>query len=234
MSAQPAAHRFSGATGLTTDAASIAGHKPELRASWLPMIVIGLAQILMSFNINALRVSVGGIVASFNTSPTTVGTAIVIHSLVVAGLVMLGAKIGTRFGARSVFQAMVVLFGVAMAIMAQSPNPTMMIAAQAVAGATSAALIPTLVVLIAANYRGRQQAQAPGWLGASEAMGAGNPARLYALQPAPASRPAGWTSSVSRRPAWVGPSDGGGSVVRGIQFSRHTRFVTRLLPTEAR
>lgn len=75
------------ATELETDAASIAGQKPELRASWLPMIVIAMAQILMSFNINALRVSVGGIVASFNTSPTTVGTAIVIHSLVVARLV---------------------------------------------------------------------------------------------------------------------------------------------------
>jgi MFS family permease len=47
----------------------------------------------------------------------------------------------------------------------------MMIVAQAVAGAASALLIPALVVLIAANYRGRQQAQALGWLGASEAMG---------------------------------------------------------------
>ncbi|HEX4184909.1 MAG TPA: MFS transporter [Stellaceae bacterium] len=156
---------------MTTDAASIAGHEPELRASWLPMIVIALAQILMSFNINALRVSVGGIVASFNTSPTTVGTAIVIHSLVVAGLVMLGAKIGVLFGTRSVFQAMVVLFGGAMTIMALSPNGAMMIVAQAVAGAASAALVPTLVVLIAANYRGRRQAQALGWLGASEAIG---------------------------------------------------------------
>jgi predicted MFS family arabinose efflux permease len=169
--AQAAAHRFSGAPGLTTDATSIAGHKPELRASWLPMTVVALAQMLMSFNINALRVSVGGIVVSFNTSPTTVGTAIVIHSLVVAGLVMLGAKLGMLFGARSVFQAMVVLFGAAMMIMALSPNATMMIVAQALAGAASALLIPTLVVLIAANYRDRQHAQALGWLGASEAMG---------------------------------------------------------------
>ena len=156
---------------MTTDAASIAGQKPELRAPWQPMIVVAMAQVLMSFNINALRVSVGGIVASFNTSPTAVGTAIVIHSLVVAGLVMLGAKIAALFGARSVFQATVVLFGGAMTIMALSPNTTMMIMAPAVAGGASAALIPTLVVLIAANYRGRQQAQALGSLGASEAMG---------------------------------------------------------------
>jgi MFS family permease len=137
----------------------------------MPMFVVALAQMLMSFNINALRVSVGGIVASFTTSPTTVGTAIVIHSLVVAGLVTLGAKIGALFGARSMFQAMVVLFGGAMTIIALSPNATMVIVAQAAAGAASAVLVPTLVVLIAANYRGRQQAQALGWLGASEAMG---------------------------------------------------------------
>ena len=125
----------------------------------------------MAFNINALRVSVGGIVKSFGTTPTAVGTAIVVHSLVVAGLVMLGAKIAARLGARLVFQATVVVFGAAMAIMLVSPNATVMIAGQAVAGAASAALVPTLVVLIAANYRDRRQAQALGWLGASEAMG---------------------------------------------------------------
>ena len=94
-----------------TDAVATTGDMPELRASWLPMMVLALGQILLSFNINALRVSVGGIVASFSTSPTTVGTAIVIHSLIVAGLVMLGAKIAARYGARLVFQATAGLFG---------------------------------------------------------------------------------------------------------------------------
>ncbi|MBV9686286.1 MAG: MFS transporter, partial [Alphaproteobacteria bacterium] len=154
-----------------TEAVATTGAEPEPRASWLAMIVVALGQVLMSFNINALRVSVGGIVASFNTSPTTVGTAIVIHSLIVAGFVMVGAKMAARYGARLVFQATAGLFGGAMMIMALSPSATLMIAAQAVAGAASAALVPTLVVLIAANYHGRQQTQALGWLGASEAMG---------------------------------------------------------------
>jgi len=105
-----------------TAAVAMTGDRPELRASWLPMIVVALAQILMSVNINALRVSVGGRVVSFNTSPTTVGTAIVIHSLIVAGLVMLGAKIAAHYGARPVFQATAGLFGGAMMIMALSPS----------------------------------------------------------------------------------------------------------------
>jgi MFS family permease len=153
---------------MTMEVVSTAGPK---QTSWLPMIIIAMAQVLMSFNVNALPVLIGGIVASFETPPTTVGTAIVTYSLFVAGFVMLGAKIGARLGSRRVFQATVGLFSAAMALMTFSSSAGMMILAQAVAGAAAAALVPTLVVLIAANYQGRQQAQALGWLGASEAMG---------------------------------------------------------------
>jgi membrane-associated phospholipid phosphatase len=51
------------------------------------MIVIAMAQILMSFNVNSLPVSIGGIVASFNAPSTLVGTAIVTYSLFIAGFV---------------------------------------------------------------------------------------------------------------------------------------------------
>ena len=152
-----------------TDAVAMTGDKPELHASWVPMIVVALAQILMAFNVNALRVSIGGI--SLDTSPTTVGTAIVTHSLFIAGLVMLGAKIGAFCGPQTVFKATVLLFGAAMVMMALSPSAAIMMLAQGLAGVAAAALVPTLVVLIAASYQSRQQAQALGWLGASEAMG---------------------------------------------------------------
>jgi MFS family permease len=118
-----------------------------------------------------LRISVGGIVASFETSPSIVGTAIVTHLLFIAALVMPGAKIGALWGPRLVFQAAVLLFGKAMVITTLSPNAATMIVAQGLAGAGAGALVPTLVVLIAANYQGRQRAQAIGWLGAPEAVG---------------------------------------------------------------
>jgi len=154
-----------------TEVRSTSSLEPALQTPWLPMLVIAMAQILLSFNVNALRVSIGGIVSSFGASPSVVGTAIVTHLLFIAALVMLGAKIGALWGPRPVFQAAVLLFGVAMFITMLSPNATMMIAAQGLAGMAAAALVPTLVVLIAANYQGRRQAQAIGWLGASEAMG---------------------------------------------------------------
>jgi MFS family permease len=135
------------------------------------MVVIAMAQILMVFNISSLQVSIEGIVSSFRTPATTVGTAIVTYSLVVAGFIMLGARAGQMFGSRRVFRVMILLFGAAMALMALSPGATTMILAQVLAGAAAAALVPTLVVLVADNYRGSQQEKALGWLGGAQAMG---------------------------------------------------------------
>ena len=41
------------------------------------MVAIALGQALMSFNVAALPVAMGGMVQSFNVPPTTVGTGIV-------------------------------------------------------------------------------------------------------------------------------------------------------------
>jgi MFS family permease len=144
--------------------------EPEVRDSWLPMIVIAMGQMLMSFNVAAIPVSMGGMVESFNTPPTTVGTAVVLYSLGVSGFILLGAKLGQRFGSKIFFQAAVALLGVAMVLMVLSPTAEVMLAAQGLAGLGAAGLVPTLVVLIANHYRGRQQAQAVGWLGSARAI----------------------------------------------------------------
>ncbi len=139
-------------------------------ASWLPMIIILLAQIQMAFNVNALPVSIGPLVEDLDTSATAVGTALVIYSLSVAALVMVGAKIGKLFGERLIFQVTAVLHGLAMAMMAFSPNAAMMNNAQALAGIAAAGLVPTLVVLISNNYHGKQQEQALGLIAGAPAV----------------------------------------------------------------
>ena len=147
-----------------------ANKNEEVNASWLAMIIIAMGQALMSFNVAALPVSMGGMVASFNTPPTTVGSAIVMYSLGVSAFIMLGGKLGQRFGSKLFFQIAVSLFLVAMVLMVISPSAGVMLAAQALAGLAGAALVPTLVALIANHYRGKQQAAALGWLGSARAM----------------------------------------------------------------
>lgn len=155
---------------MATSTLSTPSLQAETRDSWVPMIVIAMGQMLMSFNVSAIPVSMSGMVESFNTPPTTVGTAIVLYSLGVSGFIMLGAKLGQRFGSKIFFQTAVVLFLVAMITMVISPSAEIMLAAQGLAGLAGAALVPTLVVLIANHYRGKQQAEAVGWLGSARAI----------------------------------------------------------------
>lgn len=139
------------------------------QASWLPMMIIALAQIQITFNVSALQVSIGAIVDEFDTSPASVGTALVIYSLAVAGFVMLGAKVGKRFGSHLIFQIGVIMHGLSMVAVALSTSKTIMIQVQAIAG-LAAALVLTQVVMIATHYKGAQQSQALGLLGASQAI----------------------------------------------------------------
>jgi MFS family permease len=144
-----------------------------VKASWLPLVIIVLAQLQMGININALPVSLGPIIDDINAPATSVATALVLYSLFVAAFVMLGAKIGKMFGERLVFQISALVHGGAMALMAASVSAEMMNTAQAIAGIAAAALVPTLVVLIAANYRERQQEQALGILASIPAVASG-------------------------------------------------------------
>src|SRR5215468_3291551 len=141
----------------------------EVRASWVPMIAIALSQIIMSFNVAALPVSLGGMVESFGVPPTTVATGIVVYGMLVAGLVMLGAKLLQRFGSSRVFRIAVVVFCASQVLMTLSPTATLMITAQGLIGASAAVIVPALVALIAENYRGQQQATAVGALGSARA-----------------------------------------------------------------
>lgn len=144
-----------------------------VKASWVPLVIIVLAQLQMGININALPVSLGPIIEDINAPATSVATALVLYSLFVAAFVMLGAKIGKMFGERLVFQISALAHGGAMALMAVSVSAETMNTAQAIAGIAAAALVPTLVVLIAANYRQRQQEQALGILAAIPAVASG-------------------------------------------------------------
>ncbi|MFB8147971.1 MFS transporter [Microbacterium sp. NPDC056003] len=140
------------------------------RASWAPLVGLFLAQVLMSYNVSALPVSLGGMVETFGVPPTDVSTAIVTYGLVVAALVMVGAKIGQRVGWVIVFRVVVAVFAASAVLMILAPSVGYVITAQALAGASAAIIVPSLVALIAENYHGRQQETAIGSLGSARAL----------------------------------------------------------------
>ncbi|GAA2444633.1 MFS transporter [Agromyces soli] len=150
--------------------AQTAAPRAEERRSWAPMIGLFLAQVLMSFNVAALPISLGGMVEDFGVPPTVASTTIVVYGLAVAALVMTGAKLGQRVGWVLIFRCVVVVFGVSSVLMILSPTIGWAIAGQVLAGASAAIIVPSLVALIAENYRGAQQATAVGSLGSARAF----------------------------------------------------------------
>jgi MFS family permease len=140
------------------------------RTSWVPLMGLFLAQVLMSYNVAALPVSLGGMVDTFGVPPTDVSTAIVTYGLVVAALVMVGAKVGQRIGWTIVFRVVVAVFAASALLMIVAPTVQWVILAQALAGASAAIIVPSLVALIAENYRGAQQETAIGSLGSARAI----------------------------------------------------------------
>lgn len=152
----------SSSTGTASAAAGTVEH-----ASWLPLIVVVLTQIQASFAVNALTVSMAGITTDLDTPATSVGTAITAGTFAMAAFILLGAKIGARFGTRGVFQIAVAIHAAAMAGVALSLSPAMLFIAQASSGAVIALIAPALTVFIATNYHGDRQAKAIGLLAAA-------------------------------------------------------------------
>src|SRR5690625_7783652 len=140
------------------------------RTSWLPLIGLFLAQVLMSFNVAALPISLGGMVEDFGVPPTTASSTIVVYGLAVAALVMTGAKLGQRIGWTLIFRCVLVVFAASSVAMIASQTVAWVIVGQLLAGAAAAIIVPSLVALIAENYRGQQQATAVGSLGSARAL----------------------------------------------------------------
>lgn len=153
---------------MATDSAAL--KTDEERRSWTPMVGLFLAQVLMSFNVAALPISLGGMVQDFDIPPTTASSTIVVYGLAVAALVMTGAKLGQRVGWVLIFRIVIIVFAGSSLLMIFSRTIGWAITGQVLAGAAAAIIVPALVALIAENYRGGQQATAVGSLGSARAF----------------------------------------------------------------
>ncbi|MFF1572396.1 MFS transporter [Leifsonia sp. NPDC058292] len=140
---------------------------PTVRSSWLPLAIVVLTQVQASFAVNALTVSMAGITHDLSIAATSVGTAITAGTFAMAAFILLGAKIGSRFGSKGVFQIAIAIHALAMLGVALAPNGTVLFVAQAASGAVIALIAPALTVFIATSYRGKQQATAIGLLAAA-------------------------------------------------------------------
>ena len=155
MSASP-----SGATTTTTTAS------PAKRAGWGVIGMLAAAQFVMVLDSTVMNVSISAVVASLHTTIVGLQVAITMYTLVMAAFMIVGGKLGERFGAKKAFAVGLLIYGTGSLITSLSPNlATLLLGWSVVEGLGAVLVIPAVVALIATTYTGRQRALAYGILG---------------------------------------------------------------------
>jgi len=133
---------------------------------WGALAVLGTAQFLMVLDQAVMNVSISQLVADFDTTVTTIQIVIAFYALVMAGLMLIGGKLGDIWGRRRAFVVGLCIYAVGSGLTAVSWNiPTLMLGWSVLEGVGAALVLPALVALVASTYEGKERAVAYGVLG---------------------------------------------------------------------
>jgi EmrB/QacA subfamily drug resistance transporter len=133
----------------------------------LPIVVFAAAQFVMVLDSSVMNVSISQIVADLNTTITGVQLAITAYTLVMAALMLAGAKLGDILGRDRTFAIGLAVYGLGSLTTSLSPNLTVLLIGWSLVEGLGAVLVmPAIVSLVAATYTGKQRALAFAIVGA--------------------------------------------------------------------
>jgi EmrB/QacA subfamily drug resistance transporter len=139
---------------------------------WLPILVLAAAQFVMVLDTTVMNVAISDVVADLDTTVSQVQLAITLYTLVMAGLMLTGGKLGDILGRRRTFAIGMVVYAAGSITTALSPNATVLILGwSGLEGIGAAMVIPAIASLTARNYSGTDRAMAYGIIGGIAAAG---------------------------------------------------------------
>ncbi len=96
------------------------------KKGWLALVALATAQFVMVLDQSVMNVSISALVKDFNTTVTTIQAVITLYCLVMAMLIMTGAKIGDIIGRRRAFVIGLIIYacGSALTAVSQSVVPS--------------------------------------------------------------------------------------------------------------
>lgn len=146
------------------------------QASWGVIGILAAAQFIMVLDTTVMNVSITQVAEDLNTTIVGIQTAITMYTLVMAAFMLLGGKLGDKWGAKRAFWIGLLVYGTGSFITAISPNlGVLLVGWSFIEGIGAILVIPAIATLTAATYSGRQRALAYGILGgvsgASAALG---------------------------------------------------------------
>jgi MFS family permease len=138
---------------------------------WIPMAILASAQFVMTLDSSVMNVSITQIVADLNTSIQGVQAAITLYTLVMAALMLSGAKLGDILGRNRIFAIGLAIYGVGSLTTALAPSlAVLLVGWSGIEGCGAVLVIPAIAALIAANYEGKDRALAYALIGGITAI----------------------------------------------------------------
>ena len=126
--------------------------------SWVALIALAAAQFLMVLDQSVMNVSISALVKDFHTTVTTIQAVITLYCLIMAMLILTGAKIGDIIGRRRAFVIGLIIYACGSALTAASQSVAVLALGWSLLEGIGAALVlPALAALIAGNFEGSRR-----------------------------------------------------------------------------
>jgi len=156
-----------------TEPAVTAGAAPSARASGATLVLLTLAagQFLMTLDTSVMNVSIATVAKDVNTTVTGIQGAITAYTLVMAALMITGAKIGAMIGRKRAFAIGCVIYGCGSLTTSLSPSlPVLLFGWSFLEGVGAVLILPSIVALVAGNFPVARRPAAYGLVAAAGAV----------------------------------------------------------------
>jgi EmrB/QacA subfamily drug resistance transporter len=146
---------------------------PTSRAAGATLVLLTLAagQFLMTLDSSVMNVSIATVAKDVGTTVTGIQGAITAYTLVMAALMITGAKIGGIIGRKRAFAIGCVIYGCGSLTTSLAPNlPVLLFGWSFLEGVGAALILPAIVALVAGNFPPERRSAAYGLVAAAGAV----------------------------------------------------------------
>ena len=134
-----------------------AGAVKSSSMGWGALIVICMASFILVFDTTAMSVAINDLVVDLHTTVGTIQAVMAIYTLVMASMMLMGAKLCDMYGRKKVFLIGACIYGVGTATAALSPNVAVLLTGWSlIEGIAAAGMMPANMALLASTYTDRK------------------------------------------------------------------------------
>ena len=149
-------------------------HNPPARAAGgatVVLLTLAAGQFLMTLDSSVMNVSIATVAKDVDTTVTGIQGAITAYTLVMAALMITGAKVGAMIGRKRAFAIGCVIYGCGSLTTALAPNlPVLLLGWSFLEGVGAALILPAIVALVAGNFATERRPAAYGLVAAAGAI----------------------------------------------------------------